>query len=167
MISRIPLTASVAALVILISLPAAPARADSVGVGSARKVGIGFILGEPTGLSGKYWLTHTDAVDFGAAWSFVHEASFQLHADYLFHDFSVFHPSEGRMPLYYGIGGRLRFSHASRLGVRGVLGLNYMFDTAPVDAFVELAPVLDIAPKTEFNLMGGIGVRFFFGPAWQ
>jgi hypothetical protein len=30
--------------------------------------GVGIILGEPTGLSGKYWLTEKTAVDAAVAW---------------------------------------------------------------------------------------------------
>ena len=149
------------------SPPAARAASPGSEVGVTRKVGIGFIVGEPTGLSGKYWLTRTEAMDFGAAWSFVDESSFHIHADYLVHDFSLFTVDHGRMPLYYGIGGRLKFADQSRLGVRGVIGLDFITDGAPVDVFAEIAPVLDLVPRTDFTLMGGVGVRIYFAPSWQ
>ena len=34
--------------------------------------GLGVILGEPTGFSGKYWVDQDHAFDFGLAYSFVH-----------------------------------------------------------------------------------------------
>ena len=41
---------------------ARPASATEVGYG--RKIGLGFVLGDPTGLSGKYWVGPTNAFDF-------------------------------------------------------------------------------------------------------
>jgi hypothetical protein len=37
-----------------------------------------------------------------------------------------------------------------------------MFADAPVDIFLELVPILDLAPETDFDLGGGIGARFWF-----
>ena len=50
-------------------------------------MGAGIILGEPTGVSLKYWLTETSALDAGFTWSFVDENAFQIQADYLIHNF--------------------------------------------------------------------------------
>ncbi len=50
-----------------------------------RGFGLGVILGEPTGLSGKYWTSSTNAIDGGLAWSFRHAGFFHVHADYLWH----------------------------------------------------------------------------------
>jgi hypothetical protein len=33
---------------------------------------------------------------------------------------------------------------------------------APIDVFIEVAPLLDIIPETDFSFNGGLGVRFFF-----
>ena len=49
--------------------------------------GIGIILGEPTGLSLKYWLDEERAIDGAAAWSYSENDSFQLHGDYLIHNY--------------------------------------------------------------------------------
>ena len=46
-------------------LLAAGARsASATEVGYGRKIGLGFVLGDPTGLSGKYWVGPTNAFDF-------------------------------------------------------------------------------------------------------
>jgi hypothetical protein len=68
------------------------------------------------------------------------------------------------MPLYYGIGARFRFgsSQKARVGVRGVLGINYLFEQFPVDAFLEFVPVFDLLPKTELELNAAIGIRYYF-----
>jgi hypothetical protein len=128
-----------------------------------RGFGIGVVVGEPTGISLKHWLSAKTAVDAAVAWSFARESSFHLHADYLMHAFDEFDTEES-VPLYYGIGGRLKTSDGgdARLGVRGVIGIGYLFREAPIDLFFELAPVLDVAPRTELSINGGFGARYFF-----
>ena len=49
-------------------------------------LGLGIILGEPTGISFKSWLSTTTAFDMAAAWSFVDEDALHLHGDYLVHN---------------------------------------------------------------------------------
>ncbi len=66
------------------------------------------------------------------------------------------------MPLYYGIGGRLLNTSDTRVGIRGVIGLDYLFASSPLDLFFEIAPVLDFAPDTQMDLEGGVGMRFYF-----
>lgn len=126
------------------------------------RFGIGIIAGEPTGLSLKYKLSENNAIDAAAAWSFLKEAAFHVHADYLFHDYGLITINKGKLPFYYGIGARLKLSEKSRAGVRVPLGLAYEFANSPVDIFLEVVPLLDLAPSTELNLNGAVGVRFYF-----
>ncbi len=126
--------------------------------------GAGIILGEPTGFSLKGWLNETNAIDAGVAWSFGSPASFHVHADYLWHNYDVIKSTE-ILPLYYGFGARLKAGENgedTRFGIRAVIGLDYIFRNAPVDLFLEVAPIVDIAPKTELSGNGGIGARFWF-----
>ncbi len=120
------------------------------------------MLGEPTGISLKSWLSKTNAWDGGIAWGFGEGGALYIHSDYLWHKFNFIPVDQGDLPLYYGIGGRVLFADKSHLGVRGVIGLDYMFARAPVDIFLELAPVLDLVPGTDFSVNGAIGVRYFF-----
>jgi hypothetical protein len=143
------------------------------GVRAEDGVGIGLILGEPTGISAKKWINHEHAVDAAAAWSFSENDSFQFHADYLFHDFGIFHSAAvgGRLPAYIGIGGRVKLEahdgekgrneHDSLLGVRIPLGVSYILAKAPVEFFAEIVPILDIVPDTEFDLNMAVGARFY------
>ena len=131
------------------------------------RAGIGFIIGEPTGISGKLFITENTAFDAGAAWSLVKDSNFHLHADYLRHNFSIlkreFGITEGELPLYFGVGGRMRFDDDdSRVGVRLVAGVSYIFDNAPLDVFFEVSPIMDLAPKTELDFNAGAGLRFWF-----
>jgi hypothetical protein len=128
----------------------------------SNKVGVGIIVGEPTGVSFKYWTSSTTAFDGALAWSFVDEGAFHIHADYIIHNFNLIRISEGKLPFYYGIGGRIKTADKSRFGVRVPLGLAYIFYGAPVDIFLEVVPILDLAPKTDFKINAAIGARYFF-----
>ena len=152
---QVRLTAAIVCL--LISLRAS-SRAQDHGFGA------GIIIGEPTGITVKGWLNPTNAIDGGLAWSFSRGTSLHLHADYLWHSFHVFETNE-KLPLYYGIGMRIKTAdHGddSRLGVRMVVGVDYMFRDAPVDLFLEVAPILDLTPATELQMNAGLGARFWF-----
>jgi hypothetical protein len=123
--------------------------------------GIGLMLGEPTGISGKQWISSRNAIDGGLAWSFRQSGFFHLHADYLWHFFDVIRSEERFVP-YGGLGGRLGATRGDALlGVRFVGGLLFLPRTVPLDVFVELAPVFDLAPATRVDGNGGIGVRFY------
>jgi hypothetical protein len=127
-----------------------------------RGTGVGIILGEPTGFSAKHWLSSTSAIDGAIAWSFIDGGAFHIHADYLLHSFRLIYVPEGKLPFYYGIGGRLKTSDEARLGVRVPLGLAYIFQTAPVDIFLEVVPILDFIPKTDFRINAALGARYYF-----
>jgi hypothetical protein len=125
--------------------------------------GLGIILGEPTGISFKQWLTDRNAIDAAAAWSFGNVSAFHAHMDYLFHGPLGGDLDAAGMLYYVGIGGRFKATEGdSRIGVRIPLGLDYEFHDAPVDLFFEVAPILDLAPETEFRMNGSLGLRYFF-----
>ncbi len=124
--------------------------------------GLGIILGEPTGISFKNRVGSRTAIDGGIAWSFGNNDSLHLHIDYLFHNFNLFKEKKGKVLFYYGIGGRVKTEKKSRVGIRVPLGINYIFEKAPLDIFLEVGPLLDLVPATEFGLTGGIGIRYYF-----
>jgi len=137
-------------------------------------LGIGVIVGEPTGVSIKKWIGETRAVDFAAAWSFSGEGSFQIHADYLIHNFSLLKLEglKGRLPVYFGVGGRIKLKGANEgkeqnneddsVGIRVPFGIAYIFADSPVDVFAEIVPVLDVVPDTKLHVNAAIGARFYF-----
>ena len=127
-----------------------------------KNFGLGIILGEPTGVSAKLWTSGDNAFDFAAAWSFKGNGHLLLQADYVWHIFRLIPVSSGKLPFYVGVGGRVVLDNDPLIGVRVPLGLDYMFSNAPVDIFVELVPILDLAPSTDFDFGGGIGARYWF-----
>lgn len=124
--------------------------------------GLGIILGSPTGLSAKLWLSKSNALAAAAAWSFSHKGRFQIHGDYLWHNFGLIKVEEGSFPLYYGLGFRVNLGDETEAGVRVPIGLEYLFSRAPFDIFIEVVPVLQVVEKTDFEIDGAIGARFFF-----
>ena len=127
-----------------------------------RNIGLGMILGEPTGVSFKKWLGENTAADFALAWSFAGEASFHIHADYLIHDFNLIKVKRGKCPVYYGVGTRFKNEEDIRLAVRVPVGISYMFDTAPIDIFFEFGLLLDLFPESTLSINSSIGFRYFF-----
>ena len=81
------------ALLLVILVCCSQAGAQDTGIG------LGVIAGEPTGLSAKFWLNKTGAIDAAAAWSVTGSNKFQLHADYLYHFFDLIPVPKGKLPL--------------------------------------------------------------------
>jgi hypothetical protein len=125
--------------------------------------GIGIILGEPTGISFKTWISERSAIDAGAAWSFPGAGAFHTHVDYCWHNFSIIRLQEGKMPLYVGLGGRMQVSGRDVfLGARVPIGLAYIFAEDRLDVFLETVPVMNLFPATDFDLNAAVGIRYFF-----
>ena len=124
------------------------------------KFGLGIILGEPTGISAKVWMPGNTAIDGAIAWSFANESALHIHADFLLHNFDVFSKV---VPLYYGIGGRIKFRESeTRLGVRIPVGIAYDIPSTQIDLFLEIVPLLNLNPGTSFTMNGAVGGRFYF-----
>ena len=134
----------------------------SVANAQSKGIGLGLIVGEPTGISFKYWTGSTTAFDAALAWSFIDEGAFHIHGDYIFHNFTLITIPEGKLPFYYGIGARIKTANDTKLGVRVPLGLAYLFNSAPIDIFLEIVPILDLTPKTDFAINAALGTRYYF-----
>ncbi len=124
---------------------------------------LGAVLGEPTGISCKYWFSGSTAFDGAVSWSLKDsDDDMYIHGDFLWHDYSVINDESGLVPVYYGIGGRLILADDPKLGARIPVGISWILAGAPLDLFIELAGVLDVIPDTDFDVNGGIGIRFVF-----
>jgi len=143
---------------------ASPAPADSM-ESYAGRLGAGITLGEPIGASLKYWFNDTLAIDGAIGWSSHDDTDLYVHSDVLWHNFDLIPVSRGRMPVYFGVGGLVRFrddNNDNQVGIRVPVGVSYMFDNAPVDIFVEIGPALDVAPNVQGEVTGGVGIRYWF-----
>lgn len=141
--------------------------ASAAGAGlEDRKFGAGLIIGDPTGVSFKKWISNTKAVSGAVAWSL--KEKFTAQVDFLWHDFKKINTDKGKMPVFYGLGGRIEVvdkenkNNKNIFGIRSVLGIEYIFQTMPVEVFFELGPVLEIVPKIDIGFSGGVGMRYYF-----
>jgi hypothetical protein len=130
-----------------------------------KHAGIGFIIGEPTGLDAKFFMNNEHALEFGLAWSLSGENELHLQGDYLWHRYGLFKlDNADEMPLFFGVGGRIILVEDldDVIGIRFPVGLAYMFNSYPFDIFAEIVPILDLTPDSDFDLEGAIGARFWF-----
>jgi len=144
-------------------------------VAQGRGFGFGVILGEPTGISAKLWISPVNAFDFGVGWSMGGDRTgryvgfynggnrVHIHMDYLWHLFEAIDSPEN-FPLYYGIGGRANSGggYDASVAVRGVFGILWLPHDAPIDVFLELTPTLQIASPRSFGVDVGLGARYYF-----
>lgn len=128
------------------------------------RIGAGVIVGEPTGPTAKFWLTDTLAIDGTLGWSLRDDDNVYLNADILWHNYDLIPVSRGKTAVYYGVGPSIEFRHDedNRFGVRAPVGVSYTFDDKPLDVFLEVAPILDVAPELRGDFNVGIGVRYWF-----
>ncbi len=152
----------------------------SLGLGSAfagqasridppKGLGVGVVMGVPTGISLSYRTMPKSYFDAAVAWSVTHD-SIHIHVDSLFEITQIVDPNapQYQFPLYAGLGARLQIAPAgsqqiySLLGIRAPVGITFLPQVAPFEVFAEIAPVLSIYPDTRVNFDGAIGARYYF-----
>tara|TARA_R110002096_G_scaffold239101_3_gene430804 strand:+ start:16554 stop:17309 length:756 start_codon:yes stop_codon:yes gene_type:complete len=139
--------------------------------------GLGLMVGVPSGISGKYYLSKDTALDFGLGLYGRYgrdrdNRALHLHVDHLWHPVVLAKPDAFWLPLYFGVGARLLdhrrdrdFSDDTHFGVRAPLGILMDFTNVPLDIFLELALVVDIIHDgnhgySDLNL--SLGLRYYF-----
>jgi hypothetical protein len=135
----------------------------------SQNFGLGVIAGSPTGLSLKYVLAERSAFAAHAGWSFIDNPGVHLTGDYQHLFPMVIETAEGasisNLTPYIAAGGRFRFKEVEdenefHLGLRIGGGVEYLISKFGI--FLELLPVVDLIPSTDFDLEGGIGFLFYF-----
>lgn len=126
--------------------------------------GIGAQVGEPTGLSLKFWNNPQRSLNITAAWSMGRAGRLVLQTDYVFYNYNILDTEIDNVetPLYYGLGAQIRFEEESRIGIRVPIGIDFAFQRDPLDIFLEIGPTLNLVPATEFEMTGGLGIHYYF-----
>jgi len=131
-------------LIVWVLSIANPIRAD---------IGVGFILGEPTGFS----LRIDGFPVLGIAWSL--DDYFHLHCDYWINSRYI----KRGVYWYWGFGGKVTSDkykgNSFSMGMRVPIGLRY-FPARRIEIFLEIAPGMRVYPNTASDFDIGIGMRF-------
>ena len=147
-----------------------------------KKFGLGLELGEPTGVTGKLFLTPDNALDFGIGDLYrnyyIAGSGIHLYMDYLWHPFVLTKAEAFYLPFYVGVGGRFwntdycdrgNVNCASLFGVRVPIGISFDFNNVPLDIFLQLVPTLDFYRNyypgnrsVYLDIDFSFGVRFWF-----
>ncbi len=124
----------------------------------AQGLGIGIIIGEPTGLSAKYHFG-SGGIDLAIAWNIKND-KLAIHSDYLYHIPGIADP----LILFVGIGIYVVvWEDFGLAGIRIPLGMEYILKEVPLGFFAEIVPGLDLIPSTDFSLQAALGIRWYFG----
>ncbi|MDD9943388.1 MAG: hypothetical protein OXU20_20275 [Myxococcales bacterium] len=145
---------------------ASATRAQS-GAHGAGAFGLGLIIGNPTGVNGKYFLSREIAIDGALGFGVIGDGHVRLHGDVLWHFGVAAWPAAG-LDLYLGVGpvlssrNRRRDNDSLRLGARGPFGAALTFTGAPIDIFLEVAANLWLVDDVRLGLDAAIGARYWF-----
>lgn len=134
--------------------------------GSPKPVGLGFIIGEPSGFHAKFRLSNRNDID--AMLGFDFDEWIFLHADYLW-NFPI--SSSADLGVYVGPGAFIashtgdhysdEHHHDTRFGPQGVFGLRIILGNQ-FDIFGEAQLRMNIIDDTDINVHGGLGAHIFF-----
>lgn len=130
---------------------------------------LGIVLGDPTGLSGRFGLDGDHSIEGALAITSEHYHGLHLHGTYLWDKPRTFHLQGGEpFYMYYGLGARLisidRGEHDGdiALAARAPLGLLFKIRNPDLEFFVELAGALNVTPNVNADLDAAIGCRIRF-----
>lgn len=123
------------------------------------KAGVGLMLFEPSGLTGKLWLGGTTALAGGIGWSAEKDHYLHVHADFLFLRYRLAGDANLDLDLYLGAGGKIIFRDFDNAWVRVPVGVDFLLRKSPFNFFFEVVPSFNFS---EVNLFGAIGFRYIF-----
>ena len=141
--------------------------------------GLGFQIGAPFAITGKYWLSREQALQayigtFGRGWN-------AIGADWVYEFAHVSPGAPVHFGFHVGVGGILAFGNDGcfdtwgrdrcrfddndddlGVGVRMPIAANMYFNKVPIEVYLELAPVFIVVPGFAGDLLAGLGGRFYF-----
>jgi hypothetical protein len=150
-------------LLCLVGLALAPA-ASATEIGTERTLGGGVMLGYPSGLSGKAYLSDKHAVDAQlASWGFAFNVVY-AHATWLVEPVELLSTDAFSMPLHVGAGPMLIAGPGfASAGVRVPVGVDVNLRDVPVQLFADVALSASVIPGVRLGWGGGgLGARYYF-----
>ncbi len=162
-------------LILIILLAIAAAAPSNAFAPNNLKWGAGIIFGEPLGVTAKYWLKSDVAIAASIGSSYY--GAPRITGDYLLH-FDAFKSKS--VNLYFGPGAAIGFGGSGslfygeykgesftrnndmRLAVRGIIGINILPKTIPMEYFIEVGTLISIIPRFMTAVDFAIGGRYYF-----
>lgn len=129
------------------------------------KVGIGVVLGAPTGFSIKYW--ENQRIAYQGSIGAMFNGGLMIGGDYLIHE-NAFKNQD--FPFYYGpglflgdagFGGPVYSRSRVALGIRGAFGVDFIPREYPFDVAMELGPSLLLTPAVGVGIQLSVAFRFY------
>lgn len=136
--------------------------------------GLGLELGDPTGLTGKYFVQSDQAIQFGLGGVLLFDhTGFNVYGDYLWHPISLAGTEDFELPFFIGVGARFwTFEYndpserVSAFGIRIPIGIAFDFNNAPLDIFFQIVPTVDFFSgyrrDAYLDFDASIGIRYWF-----
>lgn len=138
-----------------------------------KKFGFGIMLGDPSGLTAKYWIKPHNAWVFDLGSSYF--GSPRIDVDYVWH-FNAFNSKI--VSLYAGPGGTIGFGkghgfwyqnsqgfyvheNSTGFGIRGIFGVNFVPRRTPLEMFFEVGMLVGITPSFGSAVDAAFGIRFY------
>ena len=135
---------------------------------SYARVGVGFMIGVPTGVSAQLKLTSKTAINGALSYDFIQ--GWILVGGDLRYIGGTFHRGQGAF--YWGVGGMMSLneeikgtrssSASSGIIARLPLGIEYRLNRSPLQGFVEIVPSLMVFPRLTISLKAALGLRYHF-----
>lgn len=123
------------------------------------RAGVGLILFEPSGLTGKVWLNRSTALAGGIGWSPEKDHYLHLHVDFLFLRYSLASDANLGLDFYLGAGGKIIFRDYDSAWFRVPLGVDFNLRKSPLNFFFEIVPSFNFS---EIKVFGAVGFRYMF-----
>jgi hypothetical protein len=144
----------------------------------AGRFGLGGMVGSPTAVTGKYWLSDVAALDFGVG--FYSGSWTILYGDFLWHVTGLFGTSTKfgqQTKAYFGGGAGVGFWNRSescnrwrcssrtstnQLFIRGLFGGEWYPPPVQLGVFVEVGPSIGVTPEGGGSIDVSTGARYYF-----
>jgi len=138
------------------------AAAKGAAADSSKGAALGVFLGQPTGISFRYGIGRDQSLEAKAAWRFGDDSELILQGNWIKELPDLIKIKDLRIPFYFGGGAQVELGSDFGLGAQVPVGLEYRFRKVPIEVCLELAPGLDLVPKTALTMQGGLGCRYRF-----
>ncbi|MCO4746725.1 MAG: hypothetical protein KC912_18160 [Proteobacteria bacterium] len=147
----------------------ASTTASAVEVGNGKNIGVGLVLGEPTGVTGKFYLSKNHAIDVTlgtGTYDNDRDSRLWVHGVYLWHPSVLHSDPDFDLGWHVGVGGFVADRHnrdGASIGARVPAGLDFTLSKVPLQFFADVAADVELVPDVvELYLGLGLGGRYFF-----